>query len=584
MSRMLGYLGLCWALAFSMAALTGCMAMDEAGMPFDTPNTCETDSDCYTHGGRCDFELGACVSADGAASEEVVLYIFDPTLGVPTEHQYELSSEIDGALNINLDEPVLVRGIVSDERADGAPIAARLTFRRQSSFSGASMEPVFVDASAEITRADDGFEHNYQTRLTPGDYEVDVEPTATGSDSPDVTWRMVRYPLRVQRTIDSSGGTDVQHFVVSSETRTISSTVVDAAGTPMGNVRVYALDSATKRRVSGVAVTQCEGDPATDETCGLFELTVPSTVESIKVHFSGAESSSLLPIVETSAFTLSEAVEDLGDVAFPALETPILYTNSVVGVGRDGSQVPLAGAAIEFRTHEDTGFRAADGRFELSARTDAEGNIVAEDEGLTGAGGVGIWLRPGVYDLTIIPTTDGELANGRVSITVEPPDDGEDEPPLEPLRVGSRALLTGVVFSPESIPLPQVNVEVTNENGTKFSTATDDQGYFSLYVDRGLYDVLCIPPEASHLSWTRLADVGVYQDEYVDFEVGLGTPVTGAIIRRETDEPISSALIEGYVVRDVLDGPAELLPIARIRTSANGSFTFLVPEADALIH
>lgn len=564
------------------ALLGGCMAGDLEGSNVDPINECQTDADCLAHGGRCDTALGACVTADPPLTETLFFYVTDPQVGVAAGQQVELADvDLDGGLSLPMGEPIAVRGLVIDEASGETPLAARLTFRRSSHFAGASREPVYVEASDQLLSDETTEPYNYQVRLMPGVYEVEIEPSIDALEEAPSHQRF--YPLRRELDLSDSRGQFIRDFAFPADRRTISSLILDVGGVSLSGVRVYAFDTDDGRRISNVATTSCGVDQSPDE-CGRFTLSVPPEVNAFGLRFSGSAERPLLPIIEAgdytfAAFDTEEPIDaitsdELGVLSFPELETPVLWQTVIEGNGRDGVPSPLSGTTLELRSVVTSEHTPSDGRYELSATTNSDGEVVAVNEELRGPDDDGIYLRPGCYDVTIIAPTEGEFSNGSERFCLE--DDGVGG---EQISMGPRALLSGQVFSPDGRPVPQARLEATSEDGFSFVTTSDDLGFFSMFVDRGRYELLCVPPDQSVLSWTRFDDVDAFHDFTYDVEVGWGTPVSGAVTREGTDEPIESALVEGYIVREILDGPSpQLVPIARLRTTSDGRFTLLVPE------
>ncbi len=563
--------------------LSGCMGSTGAEMAGPL-NHCVSDLDCASDNGRCDLDLGACVSSAAPSTGSVVLHVTDPQLGTTTEQEVDLpDSDSLQPWNIAVSDPILVRGLIEHDEDDGV-VAAWLTFRRVSEVTEGVEAPIYVEASRDVEADDDGREFNYQVRLLPGDYELDLEPSAAATNPSE----QETHPIHLRVSIDSSTAEEGLALTVPLESRRISSVVVGADGTPLGGVRVFAFSEETGLRVSNVAVTACETEPPLDQDCGRFTIAVPANFDAFRLRLSGTETQPMLPIIEFGTFSFEEidmsepndtiTVDELGELTFPHIGEPVLYATTIEGVDRSGAIGPLIGATLEIRTVVTPDRRPADGIFELSATTDETGAIISVEEGRRGPEGQGIWLHPGEYDVTIVPPQDGEYATGTARVVVDSTDEGDEgDSSFERLAVGPRTLLTGVVVTPEGQPVPQSTIEAFDAGGVSFTTTTDELGYFSLYVDGGFYEVRCIPPDQSLLSWSRLLNVAAFSDLDLDITVGWGTPIEGAVVNGDSGEPIELALLEVFRFEDVLDGDQILVPFARLRTSSDGGFLFLVP-------
>jgi hypothetical protein len=350
-------------------------------------------------------------------------------------------------------------------------------------------------------------------------------------------------------------------------------------------VRVFAFDNATGRRISNVAVTQCL-EPG--DECGRFSLAVPDDTGNFSLRLRGSDTQPLLPTMERDYVAdwgddwfgdsdldgdgrLDEREMD-GEIRFPELADPVLYQTVVEGMNRDGEVRPLAGAMLEFSSVEAPD-SSSNISMEASATTDTEGQIVALD-GRGGSDGVGIWLLPATYRVLITPSADGEFATGEMFITVSP--SGSDDPARESLAVGRRIMVNGSVATSDGVPVPQVRVEATGDEGRSFVTSTDEFGGFALYVDPGLYDLSFIPPERSLLAWTWQTAQNLFQDVTISANMGLGIPISGVVVREVSQLPVENALVESFVFRES-DDETLLLRFGRIRTDDQGEFTVLVP-------
>ncbi len=551
--------------------LGGCLAT-MAESAYEPVNQCASDSECVEHGGVCDTALGACVVPGGAPGEIVLVHVSEPQSGGSSERRFELDSFSDELpLDFSLPEAVMVRGMVVDRRGDEFPLDARLTFRRQAQFTDLAPEPAYVESHDRTDMDDLGRWYNYQVRLVPGTYEVEIEPTSGPAPQ-------LYYPLRALVEVDDNGGVVWHDFSYEADTHLLSSVVIGPDGAPIGGVRVYAYEIEGERRISNVAVTQCGAPDDPESGCGRFTLALPPDTGTFQLRLRGSDSQPLLPNMNFPEISFDGLdrdadgrieVDEMRQISFPALPDPVVLDTVVEGVNRQGEVRPLAGATLDFRSQDMPDYNI---RFEATATTDENGRIVAQG-GLRGPEGQGIWLRPAAYQVTITPPATGEFASATVEITVSP-DDGEIQS-REPLAVGSRRLLEGTVTSPDGLAVPQVRVEATGSEGSSFVTTTDELGRFSLFVDPGTYDLLFVPPEQSLLAWTWSHGQPLFEDVELDMEVGWGTPVSGVVSRQTTQEPVPNALVESFLVRS--DDEERLIRFGRIRTDEQGYFTVLIP-------
>jgi hypothetical protein len=175
-----------------VAALAGC-AMDETAA-FGPVNQCTTDAECAEQGGVCDEELGACVAVGGDVTDTLVFFISAPQGSGSSERRFEASAVADDQpFRFTIVETVLVRGLVDDQRDGLVALQASLTFRRQSEFNGLRPEPTYTETTPGIHIDDHEMPYNYEVRLVPGNYEVEVEPSQDGSGPVS---HQSYYPLR----------------------------------------------------------------------------------------------------------------------------------------------------------------------------------------------------------------------------------------------------------------------------------------------------------------------------------------------------------------------------------------------------
>ena len=580
-----------------VVVLGGCMA-GEMGPSLEVVNSCSSTDDCAVSSqvcgpndvtcpftdGVCDQELGVCVSDRAIRNETLVITVSDPSLGTSAELEVGLDeADVQYPLEVALPDPVTVRGSVVDSRDGEQFIAARLTFTRQSTHEELAHEAIVIQSAETATEDDQGDLFTYQLQLTPGTYEVVVEPAVEAGEAM-ATRRY--YPLRRVCQIPSDQcQTD---FVYGDDTVVVESTVKDPYGELARGVKVYAFNADTGRRLSNVATIAIDSDEA-----GAFSLALPPLLEEeqFRLHISGVDENPFLPVLELGPYSISNDSDgdgriverELGELAYsPYVEDPVVYRNVVEGYGPDGALRSVEDATLTFRTVKDSTWLSTDGVFELSATTDESGAIIASNAILRDPDdGLGILLVPGQYEVFIDPPTGSEYEPLTTTITVEPP---TEELPAEPddLQLGVRALIEGVVRSPDGHLVPQVQIEAVSADGVPFVAATDEVGYFSMFVDRVIYDITFAPPDGSFLAWSRRVSVSAHDDLFLDVVVGWGTPISGVVNSSSQVNAAGSAGIAAYVERDDdPDGDSYLLPIGSDVTGEGGSFLFVLPEATA---
>lgn len=574
-------------LAASSAAIIvagGCSA-NEVTDRISPINRCVTDTECSQCGGVCDLELLACVAADQTTTETIVVTVSDSQMGISGEHRFELDETgVSEPFSLTVAEPVSFTGQVVDHRHERGVVPARLTFRRQSQFDNLDPEPIYAVSDDSVLEDDQGELYNYQLRVVPGRYEIEVEPLLEA----DVLASAAQdyYPQRRSCAIPSDECEASFEYVDTSGV--IESVVIGPEGEPIGGVRVYAYDVNDGRRISNIAVTSCE-DGGLPRDCGRFRITVPETTDEFRLHLNGSKNRPLLPVLELGPYSFGldknsdhriEIDDDeINNLTFSHHEQPVLYNAMIEGLGRDGARRPLVGATVQLRSVIDDLWTSTDGVFVLDAETNESGELVAVEEGLRDQDTeLGIWMVPGFYNATIIPHDESEHATLEKQILVEPPPEG-DVPTTEVIVVGSRAVITGVIRSPCGQLIPDAQVEAVSADGRPFAVESDEVGAFSVFVDRTSYTIMAIPPEGSLLSRSLVSDVSALDDLELDITLGWGTPISGDVTRAATQEPVDSAIVEGYYVREGdPDGAPYLISIGRFTTVDDGRFVFLLPQ------
>jgi hypothetical protein len=595
--RLLALAARCLSLALLAAAAVSCVPASgrEAGADL---NTCETDADCAwvapgcdpsnpgcTYRMTCAPDFSACID-EAQTPYSLVLRVLRPDTGVSSEHRLA-AGEVRAGDPTTLHAPQLlvVRGMVDDEREGGTPepVAARIAFTRQSALAGLPPEPIYAESGTgddDLIREGDRLS-NFQTRLVPGTYDVEVEPmVGTSAEGPEQDY----YPLRSVVSIEGPNAGDVffhgEQLRYLSESRYIEGVVSDAARQPLGGVRVFAHEPETGRRISNIALTECEeGQP---DACGRFRLAVPPETSAFLLRIEGGQTSPLLPEIDRGGYDFVQldrnqdgivTAAEFGDVRFPALQQPIIMEVLVEGESGAGARGPLRGAVMIFRTDEIGEDTAQGGAFEARATTDTDGQTVGEDQmGLPG--GTGIRLFPAQYAVEVTPPADSGYAAAVLEMTVAPEDEGGARQTAT-LRVGPRQSLTGLVTVVDGTAAPQVRVEAVGREGASFAAVTDPAGRFVVEVDPGLYDLTFVPPEQSLLPWTFLFRVSAFSAVDVPVSLGYGAPVRGEIVLEDSGEAVAGAVVEAFVERSSADGPS-LLRIGRATAGDDGRFLLLL--------
>ena len=251
--------------------------------------------------------------AGETTAESILLYVSEPEGSGSSEREFDIAdADEDSPVRFAIADTVVVRGLVADMRDSAVQLIARVTFRRLTEYEELSPDLVSTESRDRTDATEPGDTFNYEVRLVPGHYYVEVEPTLNSSfQVPDQLF----YPLRTEIDVTSRDTPQVVDFEYGLDTIIVTSVVIGPEGSPIGGVRIYAYDSATERRISNVAMTGCMDEV----TCGRFSIALPPDTGEFRLRLRGSDSQPLIPTMDHSQH-FSARLDTNGDGALDADE------------------------------------------------------------------------------------------------------------------------------------------------------------------------------------------------------------------------------------------------------------------------
>ncbi|MBX3273497.1 MAG: carboxypeptidase regulatory-like domain-containing protein [Sandaracinaceae bacterium] len=548
-------------------------------------NHCVSDDECVA--ARCDTALGMCVT-ESRRPMRLALEVRPMTepYGGSVQAIPFAPFALDGAgpQELELEPGVLVQGLV---RGGGAPIAAELTFSRQSPIPGRAPSTITVEASgATPVRLEAGREAAFLTQLLPGRHELTVSPTGE--------WRALFPPLyRAYETpAEGNGFLPLDYPPLCADPAadtdclaTFEGQVVDRAGVGQAGVVVRLVDRLTGRPLSSryVTASDLERDP------GYFRLVFPvehwRATDGWFLRVSPAphrvEEVGPSPIYTRPAEALTE-LDGMIRVLSPNVDAMRL---TYAGTVEDADGRPLEGASVQFTSTDVTDPTTnITGTYTASVRTDASGAFSVELLGHADS--------PATYDIVVTPSqSEGSSGVLRVSRVLGSSANGQlfTAPP--------RARFGGTVQTLTGERMLDARVEARTRGSDRDGaldpaaflarsnqTSTDANGLFDLRLDVGLYDVVIEPPAGTNFPWRIERDVAIGSSgaPFTSvYELEHPVPVTGVARWRvdDTTQPVVDGEVRAYALVEGSDGSMRALLVARATTDARGAYTLLVPPS-----
>jgi hypothetical protein len=548
----------------TFAALLSVLAVG-CGTFIDPPgNRCTSDADCASET-RCDVDEGMCVAEPRTAYRVgfEVLAASDPYGGTPTAISFPpIALEGQTVHDLPIRGSIPVRGLVH-WRLD--PVTANVTFALLSEFPGGPTTHVETQSSAEPV-ASDGRRANYATRLVPSRiYEVRVEPNGD--------WLSELPPIRL-RFESTVAGTRIDEDLPYPDTLTeIEGVIVDADGIEQPGMIVRAED------MSGAAVssTYTTGSDA-EVSPGHFLLRMVPGVERwlFTIHASNdrIQMGGLSPefTVDPGASFPGEAVTI---VVPPVSDQVIVYQGTVEAASSPGRGQPATLAFVSNDVVDDT--TGVIGSFRTMTTTAEDGTFEVS-------------LLPGTYDVLITPSNPTLGIQHEQNVRIDPT---TTQLRGQIFAVPNRLLYGGWAQTADATRMFDARIR-SHARGSTYEdmlapvaiyarsneTRTDFEGFFSLPLDVGLYDVVVEPPLGSNWPWEIQRDVPIGASTTISnvLQVGAPVPISGTVYYEELSRlPASMALVRAFAILDDGEGSTRTVQIGETTADADGNFTLLLP-------
>ena len=422
--------------------LVGCSIKElETAESTSVENSCNDDSDCG--GGRCDVDLGVCVTK-AAEFDTVLLEVSPPassrgfgglrfftfaddlTQGSASQYEVLLSPAVDVSGKFIAFNPEAREDC---SNAGNTSVAAKVTFTPSERILGLNT------ATYEATTEPEDFEQVFNIRLPQGTYDLYVRGTDDASTASDAATNPCVVVPQLIRGIEIAGNTveleipqaePTQLDVVLPAQGNLDGWVADVVH-PVGGQRLSTRASLrTGDTIEGLTefraqllYTTASGDDYVEPGQELIRLSPPENTvgPTVLMHRSGLE-----------VFKENEAV--IGQLE--PITDPVAFQAWVWG--QDAPDVPVP-AVVTFTAVQIDGIvQGVFAAFEVTVEVDEDGQVEAS-------------LLPGRYRVRTVPEMGSGYAASESMVTVWPPDSG-DVQAGRVISVPKAAAISGSVASP----------------------------------------------------------------------------------------------------------------------------------------
>jgi len=580
------------SLAWLVTAAPGCSLLIDLP-PTGPENRCTVETDC--HGGRCDVELGMCVT-DAPKAYSYVLQVRIPASDVEARPALTavagmfIASSGDAVNEVPLRAPVPVEGWVRTRGPTGeesVPVAADIVFTPRADRFGLVLPSITVRTHEVASTGDLQRRNDFVTALVPGlTYDVEVRPR--GDD------RARYYPMRAQFELRGPQRFDVEvpDAEVPNTAIELGGVVVDSEENPQGGLEIRAIEDETGRLVSSVATTDSSGE---------FSLRIDPSARPWKLRISApaalAEHAAFPTIVVSPSVLVNENGRGQPPwvrILVPSAHQGVCFAGTVEFPPEFGMR-PVVGAILTLRSTQivdrATGIEGSY-TVQLVSQAGSGGSHSSSPLGCSGAplppGGFEGRLLPGDYELEIqAPEPElGVFFLDRIEI--------RRDTLGHVFRLPARSVLTGIVRRsseepvmdarvraiPVGVPLFGVADPAASTRNRPSEAVTDARGQFALPLDVGLYDLIVVPPPSSRFPWLVRSGYGIggsREPLWEVLDVRMPVAVRG-VARFEDGSPVARAELGAYAL--VSSGEVErAIAIGEARTDEAGAFVLLLlPE------
>lgn len=563
-------------LLLALFALAGCSFDSQGVRTID--NFCGGSSGCPQ--GACEGNI--CVDDSGASVNlaiEVLRSTTDVDLVAPASWAFAVEPA-SGTVSRELLLPA-TRRVTGTVRWDGTRVPATLRFVRRMDDPVAPLAPVAieVDTLREPSNTVGSEPLDFSTVLVSGaTYDLTVLPSSdmvlVPGQEPAPAIRALP-PLYLELQVDDADPSEPFRFDVTFPAGIDEACTLNLDTGCTLNAEVYSFDSGTQIELpeAGLQVR------AIDKTSGRVVSSIAETDEGghFAIRISDAASDYLIRVTSSvgrDPFPAVSVDPDLvfaGDPINQLVYIPRLASLQATGQVRDKLGRPVPGAIVRFLSLGIFGGSqlGLEGSFSGSATSGEDGSFGAE-------------LLPGLYSITVTPPEDGEnnwgILTGNAVV-------GEDATTIETLTVPSQIGLAGTISTFRDEPASGVSVLVRARSPgdpgavhRSQETVSSDLGDFAMSVDIGLYDMHLKVPAESGFAW--LVEPGLEMnldagDLQKDYRLEPPIPVYG-VVRSSDGEPVANALVRGYLLSSVAGGSERPLQVAEAMSGEDGSYRLLI--------
>ncbi len=537
-------------LALALGVVSGC-SLDPDSIYYSPPNYCDDNDDCPN--GFCDVENNMCLSKEDA-NYEVYLTVTpsetslaNPTTSLVTEPIKVLAGTQSQDLDLRLPRSVTLAAFIA---RDELPVKAEVRLSRRPSIVGE--EPAVLSGTTldEAISGEDGEPANFTARVLPGHtYDVSIFPQGDRiSDLP---------PIRLVVAVPQDATfVRVDGVTYPAELDTIVGRVRDIKSAGVASIVVRAIDPVTQLAVSSRALTDVQGNFVLHHMLGekpyLLQLQAEGSDAAVPVFVADP-----LKLITGGS---GEKIVVVPELLRTPLELKVLNTD---GEAVHGAVVNATSTELDLLETE------MQARFATSKTTNTSG--VAE-----------LPLFAGTYDFTITPPSPEEamsrLAVSEFSLSLEQATNHEE-------MLVERITVEGTVVRYDQEPMPNVDLQALSHTSQESSfrahrsnqTTVDEDGEFSLLLDRGRYDLVARPPVDTGLSWSIIPKFDVLDRNPKSPRIELAAPAAlrGRVTSADRELVIGAAVRAFALLKDGNESRSVL--IGRADTNEVGEFELLLP-------
>ncbi|MCC7540374.1 MAG: carboxypeptidase regulatory-like domain-containing protein [Deltaproteobacteria bacterium] len=543
-----------------------------AACSFTTPeedrirNVCSSDSDCGVEG-RC--SAGMCISTRTATLMFEVVPPATADVALPQPIGAAATTGFDN-LELTIAAPVDIFGTIRAPSLGGdyaLAVPARITATMLDGIPGvpASVNTAALAAPVAPSQSLDGLDMSYRVRVVPSHaYLLTFDPTEDEDDT--------RLPPMQQ--IVEVGATSVRVDIeYPAELREVPLRVVDHEGNPERDLGVRALAGIGGARVSTIGVTDREGR--------VRLLMAPNASDLPVIAVGPTLPGALMPSFVIPTLGLELEADGTRRLRLPPPSGSVCYSGTVVGMARNGTIAPVAGASLTFtNTAMGDSPRGLIGTLRVSATTDADGAFEVQ-----------LAPSPTAYEVAVVPAAEGDSGVLVTHTTITQRPAGVRCVMGQELSLPLRVALGGRVMSPDGRAISNATLEavprrpliespdaVAERLARTTTTASGADGGYRMLLDPGTYDLLVRAPPDSGFPWSIVRGLEVRASTATqDVHLPAPVPVSG-FVRDPSAAGVGGATVNVYSLDQQPDAAPRTWLVASTRTEADGRYRLLAPS------